>query len=119
MHQLEDHAVPPICRRDGWTAARRVKFLECLAATRNVSRACAAAGLSREAAYRLRRRDPALADAWRTAWDLGHEARARTRRAGGPERPFRTVSQVSNLSTSPPGEPASQSVGAPAPDRRW
>ena len=55
------------CRRDGWTAERQLAFLETLASARSVSRAAAAAGMSRESAYRLRdRRDGAL---FAALWD--------------------------------------------------
>ena len=48
-------------RRDGWTAERQLRFLETLAATRSITKAAAAAGMSRETAYRLRdRREGAL-----------------------------------------------------------
>ena len=43
-------------RRDGWTAERQLRFLDGLAVTRSVSSAAAAAGMSRESAYRLRNR---------------------------------------------------------------
>lgn len=43
-------------RRDGWTAERQLRFLDNLTETRSVSRAAAAAGMSRESAYRLRER---------------------------------------------------------------
>lgn len=46
----------PNIRREGWTAARQLRFLGTLAFTRDVSRAAAAARMSRESAYRLRRR---------------------------------------------------------------
>jgi|SRR5688572_9578870 hypothetical protein len=45
-------------RSDGWTAGRQLAFLDALAATRSVTKAGAAAGMSREGAYRLRARDP-------------------------------------------------------------
>jgi hypothetical protein len=53
-------------RRDGWTPARQLRFLDTLARTRSVTRAAAAAGMSRESAYRLRARDPngLFAAAW-------------------------------------------------------
>lgn len=51
-------ARPELCRRDGWTADRQLRFLEVLARTRNVGAAAAAAGMSREGAYRLRNRQP-------------------------------------------------------------
>lgn len=43
-------------RRDGWTAERQLAFLGALARTRSVTRAAAAAGMSRASAYRLRGR---------------------------------------------------------------
>jgi hypothetical protein len=65
-------------RRDGWTADRRRRFVEFLAAGVDVRRACAGIGLSRQAAYKLRRRDPAFALAWD---DARQSARAAARRA--------------------------------------
>ena len=48
-------------RKDGWAAERQLRFLDTLFRTRSVSKAAAAAGLSRESAYRLReRREGAL-----------------------------------------------------------
>ena len=62
-------ACPEPCRRDGWTPARQLAFLDILARTRSVTRAAAAAGMSRESAYRLRNRDPngLFAFAWKRA----------------------------------------------------
>ncbi len=57
----------PKTRRDGWTAARRTQFLEALAQDGNVSAACAKVGLSREAAYRFKRRNALFARAWAAA----------------------------------------------------
>jgi hypothetical protein len=56
-------------RRDGWTPVRQLIFLDMLARTRSVSRAAAAARLSRESAYRFRKRDPdgLFALLWRAA----------------------------------------------------
>ena len=62
-------------RRDGWTTDRQVKFIIALHKTRSVARAAAAAGMSRESAYRLRDR-PGHSDFAR-AWD------ARSRRSCG------------------------------------
>ena len=56
-----------VTRHDGWTAARKAQFLEVLAGDGNVRAACARVGLSREAAYRLRRRDALFARAWAAA----------------------------------------------------
>lgn len=63
----------PAIRHDGWTAARKAQFLEALAADGNVRAACARVGLSREAAYRLRRREPLFARAWAAAQLLARE----------------------------------------------
>jgi hypothetical protein len=51
-----------------WTAARQQAFLEALADSGSVAQACRRAGMSRTAAYRLRRH-PDAAD-FRAAWDL-------------------------------------------------
>jgi hypothetical protein len=57
----------PKIRADGWTAERQLRFLDALVHTRSVSRAAAAAGMSRESAYKLRdRREGALFGA---LWD--------------------------------------------------
>src|SRR5690348_13303969 len=51
-----DRHARPSTRRDGWTPVRQLRFLDTLARTRSVTRAAAAAGLSRKSAYRLRDR---------------------------------------------------------------
>ena len=51
-----DSPKPCRIRRDGWTAERQLHFLAELASTRSVRAAAAAAGMSREGAYRLRNR---------------------------------------------------------------
>src|SRR3954462_8865347 len=57
----------PKTRRDGWTPERQLRFLDALARTRSISKAAAAAGMSRESAYRLReRREGAL---FAALWD--------------------------------------------------
>jgi hypothetical protein len=62
-----DSPRPLKIRRDGWTAERQLRFLDALASTRSIAKAAAAAGMSRESAYRLRdRRDGALFGA---IWD--------------------------------------------------
>ena len=43
-------------RKDGWTAERQMHFLDSLGRTRSVTKASAAAGMTRESAYRLRDR---------------------------------------------------------------
>lgn len=47
-----------------WSAGKIVTFIVTLAATRTVTRAAHAAGMSRKAAYALRQRDPAFRNAW-------------------------------------------------------
>jgi hypothetical protein len=54
-------------RRNVWTIERRTIFLEALRVRGSVSRAARSAGMSREGAYRLRRRCPAFARAWDAA----------------------------------------------------
>lgn len=49
---------PTRIRSDGWTVQCQLRFLEILRATRSVSAAARAAGMSRESAHRLRARDP-------------------------------------------------------------
>jgi hypothetical protein len=58
----------PVPNHNGWTAARQQTFLEALADTGSVAMACRRAGMSRTAAYRLRRH-PDAAD-FRAAWDV-------------------------------------------------
>ena len=48
--------VPVRSRRDGWTVERQRAFMAALHATRSVSKAARAVGMSRETAYRLRER---------------------------------------------------------------
>lgn len=54
-------------RHDGWTPSRQREFLEYLAVSGLVRTACAAIGISREAAYRLRQRREGAAFA--LGWD--------------------------------------------------
>nr|WP_294167710.1 hypothetical protein [uncultured Sphingomonas sp.] len=58
-HPTPRRAGPQPSRRDGWTLDRQAHFLAELARTRCVTRAAAAVGMSREGAYRLRRRPSA------------------------------------------------------------
>ncbi|HYD24108.1 MAG TPA: hypothetical protein VEB68_04870 [Croceibacterium sp.] len=68
----------PAVRHDGWTPERKVLFLESLSARGNVRVACARVGLSREAAYKLRRRDGLFARAWDAALSLARDVAAET-----------------------------------------
>ena len=53
-------------RHDGWTPARQVRFIEELAATQSIARACKVVGMSRMSAYKLRDRPDA--QQFRLAW---------------------------------------------------
>ena len=65
MHVLSRPRRP---RRLGdWTSERAVTFIVTLAATRSVTLAARAAGMSRKSAYALKQRDPAFAFAWAAA----------------------------------------------------
>lgn len=59
--------VPLRARADGWTPLRQAEFLGYLAETRCVKRAAARVGMSRESAYRLRRKQGA--EEFAAAWD--------------------------------------------------
>ncbi|HEX6374640.1 MAG TPA: hypothetical protein VFZ91_02860 [Allosphingosinicella sp.] len=67
--------VPVRARRDGWTAGRQRAFIAALARIGCVGRAAVEAGMSRESAYRLRRRKGATSFA--AAWDSIFAARPR------------------------------------------
>jgi hypothetical protein len=90
----QNHCTPKI-RHDGWTAARRTKFLDLLAAGFDVRASCKGVGLSREAAYKLRRREPAFAQAWDDALRAGRETAEQAWLAMLPDRLRRTVSELS------------------------
>jgi hypothetical protein len=60
-------------RHDGWTPERQMRFLDCLAMRGNVRLACREAGMSPEAAYRLKGRDPQFARGWAAALVLAHD----------------------------------------------
>ena len=76
-------------RTDGWTAAKRVQFLDGLASTCNVSEAVAPTGMALSGAYTLRRRDPVFRAEWADALECGY-ARLETMllaRAAGTDAP--------------------------------
>ena len=62
-------------RHDGWTERRQADFLGYLAETGSVAAACRRVGMSREAAYKLRRRRGA--ESFAAAWDAALGAPAR------------------------------------------
>ncbi len=61
-------------RIDGWTPERRQIFLDMMSACASVRRSCAAAGMSVEGVYRLRRREPEFAGAWAEALATGYQS---------------------------------------------
>lgn len=82
-------------RRDGWTAERQLRFLDSLARTGSITIAAKAAGMSRETAYRLRkRRDGAL---FAAAWDRALEGHASIALAARQPRP-RAAKNCANAS---------------------
>jgi hypothetical protein len=93
--RIMDQASQPKIRRDGWTQERRQRFLGVLAAGIDVRRACAHVGLSRRAAYNLRRREPAFARAWDEALRSARRADEEAFLAMLPERLRRTLSGLS------------------------
>ena len=105
-----DSAPSPRPRHDGWTAERRRRFLEALAAGWDVGRACAFAGLSREAAYKLRRRETAFAQQWDAALQAARNAEREAFLAMLPEKLVRTMSDLS-------GECKLRGAGMAAQDR--
>ena len=60
-------------RRGGWTKAKRETFLTELAASCNIRRASAVAGMWSTSAYKLRQREPEFARAWQAALAIGYE----------------------------------------------
>ena len=69
MHLLSRPRRPRRARE--WSPERAVTFIVTLAATRSVTLAARAAGMSRKSAYALKGRDPAFASAWRAAVRAG------------------------------------------------
>jgi hypothetical protein len=59
-------------RNRGWSVASQSAFLDHLAATCNVKASAAAAKVSKTTAYRLQRRNPEFAQAWREALNTGY-----------------------------------------------
>ena len=65
-----ERATPDNGRSDGWTPFCRRLFLEVLAETGRVSRACEYCQLTPQSAYKLRARDPLFAASWDAACEL-------------------------------------------------
>ena len=87
--------VPLKARHDGWTPVRQRRFIHDLAATKSITRACRAVGMSAVTAYALRKRPGA--ESFAAAWD-----RAITCNANAGRRPSpRPVSRVARLARRP------------------
>jgi hypothetical protein len=64
---IRPHPASQSKRTNGWTPQRKHLFLTMLAGHHTVAAACARVGLSRQAAYKARRRDADFAEQWREA----------------------------------------------------
>lgn len=71
-------------RHDGWTADKQVAFIEALAASKCVDKACRAVGMSDTSAYQLRNRP--CGAAFREAWDIALEVQLDAVEQGAVER---------------------------------
>lgn len=60
-------------RPNGWTPAKRKRFLTALSMTCNVTSSSAAVGMNRHSASELKRRDPLFAAQWAEALTSGYE----------------------------------------------
>lgn len=67
-------ATPSPIRHDGWTDELKVRFLDHLSLKGNVRAACRLTGMSAQAVYRLKRRDPLFARGWAAALVLARDA---------------------------------------------
>jgi hypothetical protein len=74
MNQTHDTPTPHL-PHSGWTLPRQVQFLRCLSEKGDVRFACARVGLSRQSAYKLRRRNAEFAYLWNFALEVAREAR--------------------------------------------
>ena len=75
------HPVPVGDRHDGWTHARQADFIGMLAEKRSVLEAARFVSMSRESAYRLRRRPGAASFA--AAWDSALGRKVHMKERGG------------------------------------
>jgi hypothetical protein len=75
---MDQPQIAPACRHDGWTPERKALFLDDLAVRGNVRAACVRVGMSRDTAYRLRRRDALFARGWDAALLLARDSVAET-----------------------------------------
>jgi hypothetical protein len=90
--------------RDGeWNRGKAIAFIVTLAATGTVTLAAREAGMSRKAAYALKRRDPLFAASWDAAKKAaGRQAKARSEgNSGGPAAPSTSSSREPARSPDP------------------
>lgn len=99
--------------RDGeWNRGKAILFIVTLAATGTVTLAAREAGMSRKAAYALRKRDPLFAAYWEAA------TKAADRRAKSSRQGDKSVAAVSSTSSS--ATPAHRAGAArPADPPAW
>lgn len=104
--------VPIKARHDGWTPVRQRHFIQTLAATKSITKACAAVGMTRMSVYTLRGRPDAaeFRNAWRRA--LEPEFAVEPRRSQRMRQSVRTRREVDNVEEVE-GSPNS-SVSAPS-----
>jgi hypothetical protein len=95
MDRARQPTATPHVRHDGWTAERRQSFPQCLAAGGTVRLACARVGLTRQAAYKLRSREPVFALAWDQALLDARRAAEAAILAAIPEKLLGTMSELS------------------------
>lgn len=88
-----------VSRQNGWTPQRRRLFFAALTAGHTVAFACGRVGLSREAAYKARRRDPEFARQWAEALHSALRAAEAALFEGLPENLRRAL-----LARAQPGE---------------
>lgn len=104
MRNLRLFAVPPPrCRRDGWTADKRVTFCVNLAGSGSVTFAAACVRLFRKSAYALKKRDRAFASLWEQALTAGGSACRHARRAAAGERRKGDAVHAANTVERAPG----------------
>lgn len=114
---MNQQATPQRFRRDGWTPARQLRFLDMLARTRSVTRAAAAAGMSRESAYRFRNRDPAglFAAAWNRILQSPGPRAAKGHRRGKVRAWRQAVKDAGFAAFSTKGHNVDEPLFSPAP----
>jgi hypothetical protein len=80
-HPAPDARTPRPAAEYRWTDNKALAFLQARAQHGKVAAAARSVGMTRQSAYRLKRRVPAMADAWVRAQVIG-----RARRRAGPHK---------------------------------